>query len=294
MSTFVISTHGRLQEWVAEEKGYYAAEGLTDYVLKMNDLGPGLRDPAFETAEGKKFGAYESYESDRETSVSCACHWTVNMAASADHGTLWGECYFVTPAGIMVPPESPIRTPADLADVPIQVGYHSGSHYTTIQTLEKHLPHDRVKLRFGGTSNDRLANMVDREAQASTVWGLQYYVLEQLGFRKIVDCTFMVANFVDKNADLADVRRFYLALRRAQADIDRMHEQYTHYYRNELPKRYHDTIDVSRFGPGERLVYEPYTKETFDETHAWVEAHGLFEGGKIGRRGFEEAVATLA
>jgi hypothetical protein len=33
------------------------------------------------------------------------------------------------------------------------------------------------------------------------VWGLQYYVLEQLGFRKIVDCTFMVANFVDKNAD---------------------------------------------------------------------------------------------
>ncbi len=44
MSTFVIHTHGRLQEWVAEEKGYYAAEGLTDYVLKKNDLG--TPDPA--------------------------------------------------------------------------------------------------------------------------------------------------------------------------------------------------------------------------------------------------------
>ena len=29
MSTFIIHTHGRLQEWVAEEKGYFAAEGLT-------------------------------------------------------------------------------------------------------------------------------------------------------------------------------------------------------------------------------------------------------------------------
>ena len=33
MATFVIHTHGRLHEWVAEEKGYFAAEGLTDYIL---------------------------------------------------------------------------------------------------------------------------------------------------------------------------------------------------------------------------------------------------------------------
>jgi len=33
MSTFVIHSHGRLHEWIAEEKGYYAAEGLTDYAL---------------------------------------------------------------------------------------------------------------------------------------------------------------------------------------------------------------------------------------------------------------------
>ena len=30
MSKFRIMPHGRLQEWVAEEKGYYTAEGL-DY-----------------------------------------------------------------------------------------------------------------------------------------------------------------------------------------------------------------------------------------------------------------------
>ena len=38
MSTFIIHTHGRLQEWVAEENGYFAAEGLTDYALSSHGL----------------------------------------------------------------------------------------------------------------------------------------------------------------------------------------------------------------------------------------------------------------
>ena len=38
MATFIIHTHGRLQEWVAEEKGYFSAEGLTDYALSSHGL----------------------------------------------------------------------------------------------------------------------------------------------------------------------------------------------------------------------------------------------------------------
>src|ERR1700722_3556094 len=159
MSTFVIHTHGRLQEWVAEEKGYYAAEGLTDYVLKKNDLGK--PDPAqVMTAEGKKHGAYESYETGRDATVSCACHWTVNMAAAADHGTLWGECYSVTPGAIVVPPESPITSPVELADVEVLVGYHRGSHYATVQGLEPFLASDRIKLKFGGPPDERVDAMI--------------------------------------------------------------------------------------------------------------------------------------
>ena len=39
MGKFVISPHFRLQEWVGEEKGYFAAEGL-DYEFRDN-YGPG-------------------------------------------------------------------------------------------------------------------------------------------------------------------------------------------------------------------------------------------------------------
>src|SRR5437868_973455 len=141
MATFVIHTHGRLQEWVAEEKGYFAAEGLTDYVLASHGLlsSAQQRQPA---VPDNRQGAYQSYEQGREASVSCACHWTVNKAASAELGRLWGECYTITPCAIFVPADSSIDTPEDLADVAVHVGYQSGSHYTTIQALEAFLPGD--------------------------------------------------------------------------------------------------------------------------------------------------------
>jgi hypothetical protein len=291
MGTFVIHTHGRLQEWVAEEHGYFAAEGLTDYVLRKNDLGfdrfappPGER--------GLEYGAYESYEKGREATVSCACHWTVNMAASADHGMLWGDAYSVCPGGIMVPPESAVRKPEDLAGVEVHVGYHSGSHYTTIQALEAVLQPEQIALHFGGGPDERLANLIDRKAEAACVFGLQLYVLEQLGFRKIVDATFMMAGMVAKDADLDDVRRYYRALRRAQSDIDVMHQRYTHYYLNELPERFHAMVDVRAFGPGERIVFEPYTRSIYDATHAWVEQRALFNSAGMGGGSYEESVVV--
>src|SRR3954465_11694790 len=84
----------------------------------------------------KRYGAYQTYEQGRDASVSCACHWTVNKAASAEFGRLWGECYTITPCAVFVPATSAIHTPEGLANVPVHVGYQSGSHYTTIQALE--------------------------------------------------------------------------------------------------------------------------------------------------------------
>ena len=78
-----------------------------------------------------------------KSDISCACHWTVNQAASQQIGTMWGKSYVVAPGGIMVPPDSPITKPEDLAGQEIAVGYHSGSHFTTIQALEPFLPREQ-------------------------------------------------------------------------------------------------------------------------------------------------------
>jgi hypothetical protein len=294
VSAFIITTHGRLQEWVAEEKGYFGDEGL-DYEFRVVTpaLWSGGLDGTQSTAGAPgeiKLGAFESYERGRDTDVSCACHWTVNMAASAGHGRIWGEAYSVTPSAIFVPADSPIQRPEDLAGVPIAVGYHSGSHYSTIQALQPFLAADGIALSFGGLLHDRLALLLDGKVRAANGFGNAYYILEQLGFRKFVDSTFMVATMVRATADVDDVRRYFRALRRAQRDIDAAPERYLHYYLREIPRAYHGRIDVRKFGPGERIVFEPYSEQVFERTHRWIEELGLFPTEQTGHRRYADSV----
>jgi NitT/TauT family transport system substrate-binding protein len=283
MSKFRIEPHGRLQEWVADEKGYFKDEGLdyeflTSYATQAS--GYALVQSTETAAQEVKRGAFENMERGRAADISCACHWAVNMASSAGHGRMWGHAYSITPSAIMVPPESSIRKPRDLVNIEVGVGYHSGSYFSAIQALEKVLKPGEIKLCYIGQPQDRLAALLDRKVAAANMFGAPLYIVEQQGFRKILDTTFMIGFLLRKNVDLEDVRRYFKALQRAQRDIDLEPERYKHYFLKELPAKYHDMIDVSGFGPGERLVFEPYTREMFEQTHRWMEEWKLFPEGQ--------------
>jgi ABC-type amino acid transport substrate-binding protein len=113
-----ILPHGRLQEWVAEEQGYFAAEGLEYTFLPEGDYGV----PVGQVSTG----AFETFGAGRGgAGISCACHWATNTAAGQRASRLVTTAYSVAPCAVMVPPESPVRGPADLAGVPVGVGYHS-------------------------------------------------------------------------------------------------------------------------------------------------------------------------
>ena len=291
MAKFRLQSHGRLQEWVAEEKGYFKDEQL-DYEFLVKPIITWAAD--VERAESAPAdiarGAYESYEDGRGCNLSAACHWTVNMAASAGHGKMWGHAYSISPSGIFVPPDSPIHKPEDLAHVPVTVGYHSGSHYSTLQGLEHFLKREEIKLAFGGLLLDRLALIADGQVPAVSLFGAPFYVAEQLGCKKIVDTTFMIGHLVTEHADLQDVERYFKALRRAQLDIDMEPEAYKHYFLRELPERYHSLVDVRRFGPGERIIFEPYPQAAFERTRQWIESWNLCPPEQKGSAGYEIAV----
>ena len=290
MGKFMISPHMRLQEWVAEEKGYFIDEDL-DYEFRSVNRGADSIESAEEVPPDKPRGAYQTFAGGgRSCDVSSACHWTVNMAAAAGNGRLWGEAYSVTPSGIYVPPDSEIQRPEDLANVSITVGYQSGSHYSTIQALEPFLKPSEIKLDFGGMLFQRLELLVDREIPAANAFGGPLYLVEQLGFRKVLDTTFMVAAMVSRDSDPEDVRKCYRALKRAQADIDLRPERYTHYYRKQFPVRFHDMMDTRRFGPGERIVFEPYTQDMYEKTQEWVRLWEIFTEEHAIGAGYTEAV----
>ena len=291
MAKFVIQSHGRLQEWVAEEKGYFKQEGL-DYEFLVKPIVTWAAD--VESVENVppeiQRGAFESIENGRGCDLSAACHWTVNMAASAGHGKMWGHAYSISPSAIFVPPESSIKQPEDLANVPVTVGYHSGSHYSTLQGLEKFLKREEIKLNFAGLLLDRLALLVDRKVPAASLFGAPFYVVEQLGFRKVLDTTFMIGHLIAGHADVDDVERYFKALRRAQYDIDLEPERYKHYFLKELPERYHSKVDIRMFGPGERLVFETYSPDVFERTRKWIDSWNLFPPEQSGVGGYETSV----
>jgi ABC-type nitrate/sulfonate/bicarbonate transport system substrate-binding protein len=288
MPKFVIGPHMRLHEWVAEEKGYFSDEGLDYEFREQLDSYDGKKHDL-----GDKVGAYQTFERGRTCDVSSACHWTVNMAAAAGHGLLYKDAYSVAPCAVFVHPDSGIRHPEDLADVPISVGYQSGSHYSTIEALDMFLEPDRIKLSFSdGLLFSRLEKLVDGEVPAASLFSGPYYLLEQLGFRKIVDTSFMMAAMVDEKADLDDVKKYFKALRRAQTDIDLHAHRYTHYYRKEFPARFHEKMDTRLFGPGERIVFEPYNNEIFADTQKWIMERGIFPEGDPVVRDYDSSVAA--
>jgi NitT/TauT family transport system substrate-binding protein len=275
---FRIQPHVRLQEWVAEENGFFTAEGL-DYQFETEGFAAGTASvgPDTNAPQPVRSGAFEDMAAGRSSDVSCACHWAVNAAASAEHGKMYGKAYSVCPAGIYVADDSPLRRPEDLAGVEVGVGYHSGSHYSALQALEAFLDRPRIALSFVGRPFDRVRLALEGRAAAVNVWGAQAYVLEQRGFRKLVDTSFVMGFLVSAQADRGDVERYFRALLRAQQEIDLELPRYAHHWTHEMPADLLELVDVRRFGSGERIVPQPYTREMFDRTQGWMREWNLID-----------------
>jgi hypothetical protein len=285
MAEFIIRPHGRLHDWIADEKGYFRDEGLEYQIVADETRENKLKevDPATGALREIRSGAYEMYEQgggskgETHSDISCACHWTVNEAAARNVGRMWANAYSLMPGAVMVRADSPIQRPEDLAGREIAVGYRSGSHYTTVQALEPFLKAEDIKLKFGGMPWARVDAGLDGDVPALTVWGVAYYVCEQLGMRKIVDASFMGGFMVPPLTPTEEIEKYFRALKRAQLDIDVAPEKYKHHYAREIPARYRDRVDVRRFGPGERVVFLPYSRETFESTQRWIHERDMFE-----------------
>ncbi|HET6549513.1 MAG TPA: hypothetical protein VFG79_13695 [Solirubrobacter sp.] len=290
MATFRIQPHVRLQEWVAEDEGFFRDEGLDYEFDAAGFAGASSVQPGDAVPGPVHSGAFEDMEQGRTCDVSAACHWAVNAAAASSHGKMWGKAYSVCESGIFVAADSAYRRPEDLAGVKVGVGYHSGSHYSAIQGLEPFLDRADIALDFVGRPYDRVRHMQSGRIEAANVFGAQYYILEQQGLRKLVDTTFIMGFLVREDSGTEDLERYFRALRHAQREIDLEPERYKHFWLRELPEDLHAGIDVRRFGPGERIVFEPYTRDMYERTHRWMESWQLFEPLAAGRPEYDDAV----
>jgi len=199
-----------LNDFVAQEQGFFAAEGIeVEFDIKTfrgtqsswkgsNYLQRPQDKPYTEAKDGSL--------------IQCACVWGTISNAGAGMGRFVGDCYGVSPWGIFVRPDSKIRKPEDLKDVPVSVGMRAGSHFNVPFRLEKVLPLENIKVVNSGGFGARLRALLDKEVEAASLLPPQIDMARQLGLRMVMEDEFHTLWWVPDSAPGAGVAGYLRAL----------------------------------------------------------------------------------
>jgi NitT/TauT family transport system substrate-binding protein len=258
-----------LNDFVAMQEGYFAAEGLdVDFDWKTfrgtQSSWKGL--DYFQRPQD------QPYTQAKEDVIQGACVWGTICNASAGMGKVVADAYGDSPWAIFVRPDSKIRTPQDLKDVPVAVGMRAGSHFNVPYRLEKYLPLANIKTVNTGGFGARLRALLDGEVEAASLLPPQIAMAEQLGLRKVIEDTFHTLWWVPPGAAPEMVTGYLDALQRAEAALDKDLEKYLPLWRIAVPAEFETAHpwDFSKFGRGERFVFQRIPQSEFDETLAQV------------------------
>jgi NitT/TauT family transport system substrate-binding protein len=262
-----------LNDFVAHQEGYFAAEGLDvefDWKTFRGTQSSWKGLEYFQRPQDRP------YTQSREDVIQGACAWGTVCNASAGMGRIVREGYGVSPWAIFVRPDSAIRRPEDLAGVPIAVGLRAGSHFNVPYRLERYLPLEAIKTVNTGGFGARLQALLNKEVEAASLLPPQIAMAEQLGLHKVIEDEFHTIWWVPENAEPAVVSGYMRALARAETALAADLPRYLHLWKLAVPAEFQDrTWDLARFGRGERFVHQPIAQTEFDEILAQVKRWGL-------------------
>jgi len=209
--------------------------------------------------------------------IQGACVWGSICNASAGMGKFVPEAYGDSPWAIFVRPDSNIREPKDLKDVPISVGMRAGSHFNVPYRLEKYLPLANIKTVNTGGFGARLKALLDGEVEAASLLPPQIAMAEQLGLRKIIEDTFHTLWWVPEGFDPEHTKAYLRALDRAEKAMDANLAKYLPLWKLAVPAEFetYHKWDFSKFGRGERFVYKTIPHSEFDEVMDQVKRWNL-------------------
>jgi NitT/TauT family transport system substrate-binding protein len=263
-----------LNDFVAFQENFFAAEGL-DVELDWKTF-KGTQS-SWKGMEYFQRPQDKPYTEAKEDVIQGACVWGTICNASAGMGMVVADAYGDSPWAIFVRPDSQIRKPQDLKDVPVSVGMRAGSHFNVPYRLEKYLPLENIKVVNTGGFGARLKALLEGEVEAASLLPPQIAMAEQLGLRKVIEDRFHTLWWVPRSASPQVVRAYLNALQRAEEAMDRDIGKYLPLWEFSVPAEFGDyhPWDYSKFGRGERFVYKRIPQSEFDDTMAQVQRWGL-------------------
>ncbi|HEX2172503.1 MAG TPA: hypothetical protein VHL09_08660, partial [Dehalococcoidia bacterium] len=179
----------------------------------------------------------------------------------------------------------------DLAGVPIGVGLFAGSHFGTLRLLENYLPADQIVVEGLGGQRRRLHALLDREIGVAALQDPAASIAEHSGLRRLALTEYRRLFWVHKDLDPHALASYFRVLRRAETLRAEAAGGYRELWERALPVDLAGRHDLSRFGPGERLVFEPITRAEVAETLAWLDRWSL--DPPPGERSFEKLTVRV-
>jgi NitT/TauT family transport system substrate-binding protein len=278
-----------LNDFVAMQEGFFRDEGLdVEFDMKtFRGTQSSWKDlKYFERPQDQPYAEGRSV-------IQGACAWGSVCNASAGMGKFVPDCYGVSPWSIFVRPDSRIKRPEDLRDVPVAVGMRAGSHFNVPYRLEKYLPLGNIKTVNVGGFGARLSALLDGEVEAASLLPPQIDMAKQLGLRAIIEDTFHTIWWVPDDMPAAVVSKYLRALDRAEKALQADLPKFLPLWKLSIPAEFQDRPwDFGKFSRGERFVYEPVPKTEFDEVMEQVARWGLDQHLK--ERQFEKLIPVAA
>jgi NitT/TauT family transport system substrate-binding protein len=172
--------------------------------------------------------------------------------------------------------DSAIQEPRDLAGVPVGINDRTGSHYTTLQSLEGVLPRGEIAVEHVGVPERRYEALKQGTSRAVAV--MEPFI--SLGLKEgahLVDVTFYRGAEVIAPALSSEQRSAYLGAINQAADLIMADfGKYKHYVTEQTKGRLapHEMSDqYVRYT--HYVVYDP---KRFDQVYEWMRSWGLATG----------------
>jgi len=263
-----------LNDFVAQQEGFFAAEGLDVTFDWKTFRGTQSSWKGLNYLERPQD---QPYTKDKTEVIQGACVWGSICNASAGMGKFVSEAYGDSPWAIFVRPDSKIREPQDLKDIPISVGMRAGSHFNVPYRLEKYLPLANIKTVNTGGFGARLKALLDGEVEAASLLPPQIAMAEQLGLRKVIEDCFHTLWWVPDGFAAENTQAYLRALDHAEKAMDADLAKYLPLWKLAVPAEFENyrKWDFSKFGRGERFVYKTIPHSEFDEVMDQVKRWNL-------------------
>jgi len=223
-----------LPELVAYNEGLFAAEGLEIDWIERGQNAPKTALASITTTQG--LSPFMSHASSFETGKAGmynACEWGNyrRVQDSQVGGRQMGRRAIIAYAAIVVPPDSPVYTPQQLANKVVGVPYFAGTHYLCHLMLEGFLPRDLIKTcqaPYG--SGARFRSMLNHEIDATTLTEPYITVAEKAGCRAIVSAFYHGTEVATDTVDAETYAAFSRAVKEAVRRINADKRKYMRYF----------------------------------------------------------------